>query len=612
MDIKFVLQNELAEIINDLFSINMKPEELTVELTRSEFEGDYTLVLFPLVKPLKTKPQDLAEAIGNAILPKLDYIEKYSSVGGFLNLKFKSDFWLDMLDKHLSQKDYGRGQEKDASVMIEYCSPNTNKPLHLGHIRNVLIGWSMYEILTFYGYNVVKTQIINDRGVAICKSMLAWQKYGNNETPASTNQKSDHFVGDYYVTFETKLKEEYKAWQESEGLTIYQSKKKEDESEETFFKRYKNDYFNHISILGAEVREMLINWENGDKETLDLWNKMNGWVYEGFNETYKNIGIDFDKLYYESDTYLLGKKYIEDGLEKGVFYQKEDGSVWVDLTDEGLDEKILLRSDGTSVYITQDIGTALLRDQDFNPSSMIYVVADEQNYHFEVLFKTLKKLGYPNYEKLYHLSYGMVELPSGRMKSREGTVVDADDLMAEVKKIASESAAEKGDLSAFTKEEQEDLFSKVGLAALKYFILKVQPKKKMIFNPEESVDLQGNTGPYIQNAYVRIKSILRKAGETKAFDKSAIQMDELEIDLVKYLYLFESVVEEAATTYDPSAIAGYNYQLAKKLHKYYHDTPILSDANQNTKNFRLFLIGVIADILEKGMKLLGIQMPERM
>lgn len=612
MDIKLVLQNELAVIINGLFSTGIKPEDLTVELTRSEFEGDYTLVIFPLVKALKVKPQELAEVIGSAVLNKLDYIEKYSSVGGFLNFKFRSEFWLDMLESHLSKKDYGRGDSINSTLLIEYCSPNTNKPLHLGHIRNVLIGWSMYEILTFYGYNVIKTQIINDRGVAICKSMLAWQKFGNNATPESTGIKSDHFVGDYYVTFEKKLKEEYGAWQNTEGLSVYQSRGKEGESADDFFKRYKNDYFNHISELGAEVREMLLKWENGDEEVIALWKKMNGWVYEGFEETYKKIGIDFDKLYYESDTYLLGKKYIEEGLEKGVFYRKEDGSVWVDLTDEGLDEKILLRSDGTSVYITQDIGTALVRDEEFNPSSMIYVVADEQNYHFEVLFKTLKKLGYPHYDKLYHLSYGMVELPSGRMKSREGTVVDADDLMEEVKAVAAQSAFEKGDLSGFSEEEQNDLFAKVGSAALKYFILKVQPKKKMIFNPEESVDLQGNTGPYIQNAYVRIKSILRKAGQTGEYDLSKVMPDELETDLIKHIYLFKSVVEEAASTYDPSAIAGYNYQLAKKLHKYYHDVPILSDTDVNTKNFRLFLIGVIADVLEKGMKLLGIEMPERM
>lgn len=612
MNIKTQLQNDISLIIEEIFGLSLNKSEIIIELTRPEFEGDYTFVVFPLVRLLKSNPQIIAEQIGEKLKHRNARVETFNIIKGFLNIKFQDTHWIDTLVNHIGTGEYGKGKPTGRKVLIEFCSPNTNKPLHLGHIRNILIGWSMAQISEFAGNTVFKTQIINDRGIAICKSMLAWKKYGEGKTPISEKIKSDHFVGQYYVLFENKFREEYKHWQNSDaGYSEFSDRKTENESEEQFFSRYKNEYFNRFSILGGEVKGMLLDWEEGNKEVLALWRRMNAWVYEGFEETYTTLGIHFDKIYYESDTYLLGKKEILKRVEDAILIRKEDGSIWVDLTDEGLDQKILLRSDGTSVYITQDIGTALVREEEIRPDKMVYVVADEQNYHFEVLFKTLKKMGYFDNDKLYHLSYGMVDLPTGRMKSREGTVVDADDLVLEVVNEAKALAEEKTDLTALSASEQSDLFYKVGMSALKYFILKVQPKRKMIFDPSESVDLQGNTGPYIQNAYVRIKSILRKSGDYEHnFGKYAVNSNE--VDLIKTLYQFEEAVQEASYDYDPSVIATFAYGLSKKFHKYYHDIPILSDHDQDAKNFRLFLIGIVAEILSKSMNLLGIDMPERM
>ena len=497
--------------------------------------------------------------------------------------------------------------------MVEFSSPNTNKPLHLGHIRNILLGWSLSMILEKAGFDIIKTQIINDRGIAVCKSMLAWKKFGENITPISSGRKGDHLVGDFYVMFDQKLGEEYVQWQESsQANEVFQSHGKPGESKGDFFKRYKNDYFNHVSLLGAEAREMLRKWEEGDEETLTLWRQMNDWVYEGFNETYVKLGVHFDKIYYESQTYLLGKQTVEYGLQKGIFCKEEDGSVWIDLTQEGYDKKIILRSDGTSVYITQDIGTAMMRYRDFGIDRMVYVVGDEQEYHFQVLFEILKKLGETYASHLHHLSYGMVELPHGRMKSREGTVVDADDLIEEIVKEAHKAAIQRGDLPGTSDEENQEIFRRIGMAALKFHMIKVTPKKRMIFNPEESLDLQGQTGPYIQNAYVRIRSILRKSnGEINPLFSEYIPAPE-EKDLIKMMMDYPNAIAQAAQSYDPSVIANFSYALAKNFHKFYHDFRIIGAESEEAKSFRIQLIKNIANTIQQAMMLLGIEMPERM
>jgi arginyl-tRNA synthetase len=486
--------------------------------------------------------------------------------------------------------------------------------LHLGHVRNILLGWSCSKILEAAGNEVIKVQIVNDRGIAICKSMLAWQEYGNGATPESTGIKSDHFVGEYYVLFEKKFKAEYIQWQSSKvGQEVYHQQSKDNESQDSFFKRYKNEYFNSFSILGRKAKNMLLLWEAEDTSTRALWNRMNGWVYAGFDKTYEALRVEFDQLYFESETYLLGKKSIEFGLDKKLFYRADDGSVWIDLEEEGYDQKILLRSDGTSVYMTQDIGTAMQRYKDHQPESMVYVVADEQDYHFKVLFEILKKLDQPYANKLHHLSYGMVELPDGKMKSREGTVVDADDLIAEVIREARQSAEERGDLPGETPEEQSSIVKKIALGAIKFFILKVTPKKRMIFNPSDSLDMQGQTGPYIQNAYVRIRSILRRVEYNEALSNNweyAISNDEKEI--IKQLAEYPSIISESANNYDPSSLANYNYQLAKSFHKFYHDYRIIGAETEGAKSFRLLLINCVAKVLKSSMELLGIEMPERM
>ncbi|MFN0036067.1 MAG: arginine--tRNA ligase, partial [Saprospiraceae bacterium] len=531
-------------------------------------------------------------------------------------LEISDAYWQGFLQSVVADSAFGRLPRNGKKVLVEYSSPNTNKPLHLGHIRNILLGWSCAQILEAVGYEVVKTQIVNDRGVAICKSMVSWLKFAEGKTPESEGIKSDHFVGDWYVLFEQKSRAEYEAWQQTtEAKSLFESKHKPGQAEKDFFKDYKNKWFNEHSTLGAEVREMLLKWEAHDPETIALWKKMNGWVYAGFEKTYGDLGVSFEKLYYESETYLLGKDIVEDGLAKGVFFKKDDGSVWVDLTDAGHDQKIVLRADGTSVYITQDLGTARMRYEDFGAERFVYVVADEQNYHFQVLFETLKRLGEPYAAGLHHLSYGLVELPTGRMKTREGTVVDADDLIAEVARIATEQSKDRGESEGISETEKQENLRRVGMGALKFFIIKVHPKKKMIFNPEESVDLQGQTGPYIQYSFVRINGLLQRVEKEKinldlASEYAGIQPQEKE--LLVALQEYPSVVLKAAEEYDPSLVANFCYDLAKKYHRFWHDLSVFNADTPDARAFRLTLSRAVRQVLKSGMGLLGVEMPERM
>jgi len=513
MNIVSIIQQGVIQGALQLYNLEINAEDVPLNTTRKEFEGDYTLVVFPFTKHVKKNPEAIGNELGAYVVEHVQYIKDFNVIKGFLNLVVDDQYWHDFLQDIYDNPQFGTQPSNGRKVMVEYCSPNTNKPLHLGHIRNILLGWSVSKIYEAAGYDVVRVQIINDRGIAICKSMLAWLKFGEGATPESTQTKSDHFVGAYYVLFEKKFQEEYKAWQQSEaGIALLEEKKKEGQTPEEFFKAYKDQYFNLYSNLGKEARTMLLAWEANDPATIELWKKMNGWVYAGFDSTFDKLGVSFDKLYYESNTYLLGRETVDQGLNSGVFYRLEDGSVWIDLEDVKLDKKLVLRKDGTSVYITQDIGTAQVRYQDFGAEKMIYVVADEQNYHFQVLFEIMKRLGEPYAAGLYHLSYGMVDLPTGKMKSREGTVVDADDLIDEVVNEAWENSKERGSLADLTPEAQQEVIRKIGVAALKFFIVKVHPKKRMIFDPKESVDLQGQTGPYVQNAFVRCSSMLNKAG----------------------------------------------------------------------------------------------------
>jgi arginyl-tRNA synthetase len=609
-----LIQDKVSEGVQTLYQAEFPSQQIPVNATRKEFEGDYTVVVFPFTKAAKKAPPVIAEELGQFLVEQVAVIDRFNIVNGFLNLVVSDDYWKNFLLEVSQQTDYGKQPANGKKVMVEFSSPNTNKPLHLGHIRNILLGWSMSQILEAIGNEVFKVQIVNDRGIAVCKSMLAWLKYGKGTTPTSTTTKPDHFVGKYYVLFEQHFKEEYKEWQESsEGQAVYQDKKKEDESAADFFSRYKNLYFNQYSQLGKEARDLLLSWEAGDEEAIGLWKKMNGWVYAGFETTYSKLGVSFDKLYFESDTYLLGKEMVEKGLAKGVFYPCEDGSVEIDLSDAKLDKKKILRSDGTSLYVTQDLGTANQRYEDFGVDKMVYVVADEQNYHFEVLFEVLKRLGEPYAQDLYHLSYGMVDLPTGKMKSREGTVVDADDLIAEVIQEVEANSEERDTLNELSPEEKATIIKQVGLAALKFFIIKVHPKKRMTFDPQESVDLQGQTGPYVQNAFVRIQSVLRKfegaaASEAKNYQK----LEAEEKELILQLFAFPKAIEEAARDYDPSNIAQYVYQLAKSYHKFYHDHSILNAATAPARDFRLALSQAVANTLQFGMQLLGIEMPKRM
>ena len=574
----------------------MAASSIVPQTTRKEFEGNLTVVVFPYLKASKKAPEATAQEIGEYLVANCDAVKAFNVVKGFLNIVIEPKFWLNVLNHINETADYGFRAETPESelVMIEYSSPNTNKPLHLGHVRNNLLGYSLSRILAANGYKVVKTNIVNDRGIHICKSMLAWQKWGNGVTPETAGKKGDHLIGDFYVAFDKHYKAEVKEL-EAQGMT-----KEEAEA---------------ASPLMQEARAMLRRWEAGDEEVRSLWRMMNSWVYAGFDETYKRLGVDFDKIYYESETYLEGKEKVLEGLEKGIMYRKEDNSVWADLTADGLDHKLLLRSDGTSVYMTQDIGTAKLRYQDYPIDKMIYVVGNEQNYHFQVLSLLLDKLGFKWGKDLVHFSYGMVELPEGKMKSREGTVVDADDLMDEMVNTAKETSMQLGKLDNCTQEEADKIASIIGLGALKYFILKVDPRKNMTFNPKESIDFNGNTGPFIQYTYARIQSVLRKAAEagiSEAYNADAVVLSEKEVSLIQRLTDFPSLVEEAGRTYSPALIANYAYDLVKEYNQFYHDFSILREENADVRAFRLNLSRTVGDIIKRAMWLLGIEVPERM
>ena len=615
--------NFLNEIISafqkamtESYGIETAKEEILINITKKEFTGDYTIVTFPFTKTTKVSPEELGRKIGEWLKSNCTFVKDFNVIKGFLNLVLEDSFWFEQLKTIHSNEKYGNNEKRSQKVLVEFASPNTNKPIHLGHIRNILLGWSTSKILEADGYDVKRVQIINDRGIAICKSMLAWKKYGEGKTPEQAGIKGDHYVGDFYVMFENKFQDEYKSWQESEAGKKLLAEKNiaDDDKIKDFFKGNKNNYFNQYSVIGKEARDMLLAWEANDAETINLWKMMNGWVYDGFETTYNALGVNFDKNYYESDTYLLGKNAVEVGLERGVFEQEADGSVWCDMTDVGMDRKIVLRSDGTSVYITQDIGTAMKRYEDFATEKMIYTVADEQDYHFKVLFEILKRLKEPYADGLYHLSYGMVDLTTGKMKSREGNVVDADDLIKEVIETATENSSERGELNELTKEDQEKIIRQIAMSALKYFIIKVQPKKRMTFNPVESLDMQGQTGPYIQNAFVRVKSLFRKGGiETLNIEsQNPEQIEEIEKELIKLLLSYPEKIREASAEYDPSTIANFCYALAKEFHRYWHEVRILSAATEEDKNFRLLLCSNVGKVLGHGMNLLGIEMVERM
>lgn len=594
------MQQRIEQVVKKsaeaLYGVTLPSVEL--QPTRKDFEGDITVVVFPMLKYLKGNPAEIGEKLGSTLLKHIPEIESYNVVKGFLNLVVSDAYYIGFLNSIYSLEDYGKSAEPSGdAVMVEYSSPNTNKPLHLGHVRNLLLGYSVSEILKASGRKVYKTQIVNDRGIHICKSMIAWLKSGGGETPSESGIKGDKLVGNYYVAFN-------KIYQEQVADLISQGIAKEAAEKEA-------------PVL-LEAQELLRKWEAGDPEVVALWKKMNGWVYEGFDETYENLGVDFDKLYYESDTYLLGKDVIQQGLEQGVFFRKEDGSVWIDLTDDGLDEKIVLRSDGTSVYMTQDLGTALQRVKDYpDITGMVYTVGNEQDYHFKVLFLILKKLGYHWADQLYHLSYGMVDLPSGKMKSREGTVVDADDLISEMSTTAQSISQELGKLDGYTEEEKASLYRVIGLGALKYYILKVDPKKRILFNPEESVDFQGNTGPFIQYTYARIRSIYRKyletgGSETIAESDPGMGLHEKEKELVKILEQYPALIINAAENYSPALLANYIYELVREFNSFYQQVTILGEQDAGKRDLRVKLSLKVGQVIESGCALLGIEVPERM
>lgn len=595
MSLQEILTPYIQQAVQQLFDLTI--DKVEFQATRRDFEGDVTMVVFPLVKQLKGNPVEIGTKIGTFLTENVDLVSKFNVVQGFLNIVIDDKYYTQFFNGILNDATFGFSTQKEneKAVMVEYASPNTNKPLHLGHVRNVLLGYSVAQILKAAGKKVYKTQVINDRGIHICKSMLAWEKFGNNATPESTGLKGDKLVGNYYVEFDKAYKVEINQLIEK-GLTEDEAKKQ--------------------APLILEAQEMLRKWEAGDEHVVNLWKKMNSWVYDGFEATYKNIGVDFDCNYYESNTYLLGKDVLDEGLAKGIFYKKEDGSVWIDLTADGLDEKLVLRSDGTSVYITQDIGTAIQRVKDFpDVGGMVYTVGNEQDYHFKVLFLILKKLGYDWAEHLFHLSYGMVDLPSGKMKSREGTVVDADDLMSDMTVTAREISEELGKLEGLSEEEKNMLYQTIGLGALKYYILKVDPKKRILFDPKESVDFAGNTGPFIQYTYARIQSILRKAD----FDYSAVissgvekSLHEKEKELIKNLAQFPEVIQQAAKTYSPALIANYTYDLVKEYNSFYQSVSILGETDENKKVFRVQLSAKVGQTIKNAFALLGIDVPNRM
>ena len=594
MNLEEILIPKVQEAVKNLYGVEITPAQVQFQKTRAEFEGDITLVVFPFVKAAKKAPAQVAQEVGEALVGEL--VEQYNAVQGFLNLSIAQSYWLEQLQGIAAADNYGqlsRGEEEKPLMMVEYSSPNTNKPLHLGHVRNNLLGYSIAKIQEANGWNVVKTNIVNDRGIHICKSMLAWQKFGNGETPETSGKKGDHLIGDYYVRFDVEYKAQIKELM-ADGMDEETAKKE--------------------APLIKEAQAMLVKWEQNDPEVRALWQKMNEWVYAGFDETYAQMGVGFDKIYYESDTYLVGKGEVERGLAKGDFYRREDGSVWADLAQNGLDEKLLLRADGTSVYMTQDIGTAKLRFQDYPIDKMVYVVGNEQEYHFKVLSILLDRLGFPFGKELVHFSYGMVELPNGKMKSREGTVVDADDLMAQMITDAKEISKDKvNTLPDITEEEANEIARMVGLGALKYFILKVDPRKNMLFNPEESIDFNGNTGPFIQYTYARIQSVLRKAQGVQEFRSLGVQeLSEKELSLIQRLVDYPAAVRQAGDEFSPAVIANYAYALACDFNSFYHDHSILNEADAEKRALRLLLSQTVAKVIKSAMALLGIEVPNRM
>mgnify|MGYP002681638531 FL=1 len=599
MIVQLITEN-IIKAISLLWGQTVDSDIISIQKTNKEFEGDFTVVVFPLLKVSHTSPEATAKQLGEFLVKHVGEISRFNVIKGFLNLVIDESYWLGFFTDNYDNHFFGCTKKKNSKpILVEYSSPNTNKPLHLGHVRNILLGYSVSRILEANGEKVVEVNLVNDRGIHICKSMLAWSKWGNGEQPASTGEKGDHMVGRYYVMFEKNYNAEVSKLVET-GMD-----REEAEKEAASIK---------------EAQDLWVKWETGDSETRKIWNLMNGWVYQGFDETYNRLGVDFDKIYYESDTYLLGRKLVVEGLKSNVFYQKDDGSVWCDMASVGLDEKLLLRADGTSVYITQDIGTAKLRKDEYDPAKMIYVVGNEQNYHFDILKKILKILGMEWWDIVLHLSYGMVELPHGRMKSREGTVVDADDLLDEMYQTAKKLTEELGKTENFADDEKEALYNMIGLGALKYYILKVDPKKNMLFNPEESIDFNGNTGPFIQYTHARIRSLFRKAEESELDLKDITSIiPELklkpltkEVNLLKILHQFPELINEAGQNYSPALVANYAYELAKMFNQFYQDTPILREEDRNLAVFRLKLAGFVGNVIKKAMELLGIEVPERM
>lgn len=584
---------EVVKGLKQLYNQDVEESLISIQDTRKEFEGQATIVVFPFVRFSKKSPEQTANDLGEYLVANLEVVTAFNVVKGFLNLSITNSYWMDLFNTDLLRPDFGKIPSNGKKVMVEYSSPNTNKPLHLGHVRNNLLGYSVSELLKANGSEVYKVNLVNDRGIHICKSMLAWQKWGEQETPESSGLKGDHLVGKYYVIFDKEYKKEIEALKLT-GQTEEEAKKN--------------------APLIREAQAMLLAWENGDEGVISLWKRMNGWVYDGFAVTYKNLGVDFDKYYYESNTYLLGKDTVDEGLEKGVFFKKEDGSVWIDLTADGLDQKLVLRADGTSVYITQDLGTAQMKFDDFGMDESIYVVGNEQDYHFKVLFLILDKLGKSWAKGLYHLSYGMVDLPSGKMKSREGTVVDADDLIAEMVATAKQKTEALGKVDNFSEEEKESLYYKIGMGALKYFLLKVEPKKRLLFDPAESIDFQGNTGPFIQYTHARIKSLLSKAGFTAGvLVDNQIELSATELEMIILLAKYPAEIAAAAKTFSPASLANYIYEVAKMFNKFYHEIPpIVKEENEQLKQHRLNLSWVTANVIKDGMRILGIEVPERM
>ncbi|MBC7407722.1 MAG: arginine--tRNA ligase [Arcicella sp.] len=591
MNIEKIIQNHITAALKAEFDV--EENNISLQPTKKDFEGSYTFVVFPYVKALRKSPVELGNAIGNYLVANSGVVSAFNVVQGFLNLSIADSAWVDLFTSIFKNKTFGQLPDKNEVVMVEYSSPNTNKPLHLGHLRNNFLGFSVAQILSANGYKVIKTNLVNDRGIHICKSMLAYQKFGNGETPETSGLKGDHLVGKYYVEFDKRYKVEIKALEEK-GLSEDDAKKQ-------------------VPLL-VEAQEMLLKWENNDPETIALWEKMNEWVFAGFSLTYEKMGVSFDKTYRESNTYLLGKKIVEEGLKSGVFFQKEDNSVWIDLTDEGLDQKLVLRKDGTSVYITQDLGTAELKFNDFKMSKSIYVVGNEQDYHFEVLFKIIKKIGRPYGDGTFHLSYGMVDLPSGKMKSREGTVVDADDLMQEMTDTARERTIELGKTEGFSETEANKLYDTLAMGALKYFLLKVDPKKRMLFNPEESIDFQGHTGPFIQYTHARICSILRKAHEKGIIGKTTDYpvLQESEREVIYLLSLYPQILADAGRELSPALISLFAYDLAKAYSRFYNEVNIFNETDKNAQQFRVAFSGVVGETIQKAMSLLGIKVPSRM